>query len=156
MWASKLTTYLDIHISISSSHCAILKIYRTFRRRCSKSLLMYEYYQTKRSLMAAILTYLYAAVDLAINHFISFLDTTQGLEPHLIRFWDFVWYTSVYLPHISFLLIVYAYSKPFVVAVGNKKCFPGWKDTLLIFSLEINWIAYKAIFLFDEIYLYVN
>ena len=40
----------------------------------------------KYTLMAEFSTYLYAAVDLATNFFTVFLETTQGLEPHLIRF----------------------------------------------------------------------
>ena len=83
----------------------------------------YEYNKPKYTLMAEFSTYLYAAVDLAKNFFTVFLETTQGLEPHLIRFWDFVWYTFVKLQRNSFLLIVYAYSKPFVVADYKKSIF---------------------------------
>ena len=36
--------------------------------------------------MAEFSTYLYAVVDLATNFFAGFLETTQGLELHLIRF----------------------------------------------------------------------
>ena len=89
----------------------------------------------KYTLMAEFSTYLYAAVDLATNFFTVFLETTQGLEPHLIRFWDFVWYTFVKLQRNSFLLIVYAYSKPFVVADYKKKVFSWMKGYSIGFLL---------------------
>ena len=81
------------------------------------------YDKTKIYIDGCIFNIFVRSCGLRTNFFTVFLETTQGLEPHLIRFWDFAWYTFVKLQRNSFLLIVYAYSKPFVGADYKKSIF---------------------------------